>query len=410
MKRTEISKLKPGKVLAEGFIDSLRDTKALVFLVIRDASGMVQVTIKKDKSPELAELVLGGLQLESTLKVWGELVENASVKLNGVEIIPDKIEVTSFAKVSPIDEGSSPDLLMDYRWLDLRNEEKRGWFQMQTKVLRAIREWFVDNGYIEIMTPKLSAFTTEGGSEVFEVKYFDRKAYLTQSPQLFKQMAISAGFEKVFEIGGCYRAEKSHTARHAAEFFALDVELGHVADEHCAMDAEESMLRYVFKKVFNEDLPKFPRVTLKEVFDLLGKPQDVDLSPDDERALCVLAKEKWNSDFIFVTQFPFRARAFYSMKRDDDPTICRGFDLLFKGVEITSGAQREHRPENLRQNMRERGINPKDMEFYIQFFEYGCPQHGGYALGIGRLMAKILNTPSIKDTTFLFRGPDRLAP
>ena len=432
MKRTTIGKLKPAKqVLVEGFIDKVRDQKSIMFIVLRDATGSVQVTVKKENAPQVAE-ALSGLQLESTVRIWGECVEAPNVKLGGIEIIPTKVEVTSFAQVSPIDKDSSPDLQMDYRWLDLRDEKKRLWFQVQTNVLHAIREWFVDNGFIEIMTPKLSAFTTEGGSEVFEVKYFGKKAYMTQSPQLFKQMAIAGGFEKVFEIGGCYRAEKSFTSRHATEFFALDVEIGHVEDEHCAMDVEEAMLKSVFATVaktskdlfeklgitFEVPTAKFPRFTMVEAYELLEKEKGYtvpraskgDLDPEGERLLCEIAKEKFNSDFMFVTQFPSASRAFYTMKREDDPKISRGFDLLYKGVEITSGAQREHRPELLRKNIAERGIDPKDMDFYVQFFEYGCPQHGGFALGIGRLMAKILNTPSIKDTTFLFRGPDRLAP
>jgi aspartyl-tRNA synthetase len=322
---------------------------------------------------------------------------------------------------------------MDYRWIDLRDPKKLAYFQVQTVGERAMREYFTDNGFIEVHTPKITAFASEGGADVFELKYYGRKAYLTQSPQLFKQMAMSAGFEKFFEIGPQYRAEKSYTNRHASESFALDMEISYIDDHHDIMDAEESMLKFVLKEIerkcsgmmhdvlgidFKAQTAKFPRVSLLEAYDMLEKEkgylvprsQKGDLDPEAERLLCEIAKEKFNSDFIFITDFPASARAFYSMKHDDDAKLTKSFDLLYKGLEITSGAQREHNPEKLKQNMIAKGINPKDMDFYVQFFEYGCPPHGGIGFGLARFFARLLDLPSIKDAIFLFRGPDRLAP
>ena len=434
--KQEIAKLKPTgdkTVRVQGWVDSVRNQKSIQFLIIRDRSGKVQVTIKRENSPEIATTVETLLR-DSTVTIEGRIVEAPNVKLGGIEIIPTKLEVTSHALVSPIDEKSGLDLQLDYRWLDLRDPKKIAYFQIQTEVLKAMRDWFVQNGFIEIMTPKLTGHSTEGGAEVFEVKYYDKKAYLTQSPQLFKQMAIAGGFERVFEIGGNYRAEKSYTSRHSTEFFALDVEMGFINDEHDVMDVEEAMLRYIMetvaktcKHLFAElgieppsfPTSKFPRMTLLESYALLERERGYivpkaakgDLDPEGERLLCEIAKEKYNCDAIFITNFPSSARAFYIQRLDDSkPKVTRGFDLLYRGVEITSGGQREHNPERLVANLAEKGIPAENMQFYIDFFRYGCPPHGGFALGIARLVAKMLNLPSVKDTTFLFRGPERLSP
>lgn len=429
----KINELKAGKkATVSGWVDTVRDQKSIMFIVLRDRDGRVQVTVPKGKLPEIATQ-LEGLQVNSTLTVIGEVVDAPQVKLGGIEIIPQKVEITSRAKVSPIDEKSGVDLLQDYRWIDLRDDKKIDYFRVQTEVLAAAREWFVGQGYIEILTPKLTGFASEGGAEVFEVKYYDKKAYLTQSPQLFKQMGIAGGFEKVFEVTACYRAEKFSTSRHSTEFFAIDVELGFIKDESDVMDAEESMIRHIFGAVNKRCAPtlerlgveatmlpkgKFPRISLLEAYELLKKERNYDvpkaikgdLDPEAERLLCDIAREKWGSDFIFVTNFPASARPFYIMKLDENTKLTRGFDLLYRGVEVTSGGQREHRPEILRENIKAKGMNPKDMEFYIQFFEYGCPPHGGFALGIARFVAKMLGLPNVRDATFLFRGPDRLAP
>ena len=416
----KISQISPCvSISVQGWVDSVRAQKAIVFLIIRDRSGKVQVTIKRDSNPDIAKIA-ENLLVDSTVLIEGKVVSAPNVKLGGVEIVPTKLTVTSSALVSPIDEKSGLDLQLDYRWLDLRDPKKLEYFRVQTEVLKHMRDWFVLNDYIEIMTPKLTGHSTEGGAEVFEVKYYDKKAYLTQSPQLFKQMAIAGGFERVFEIGGCYRAEKSYTSRHSTEFFALDVELGFVNDEHDVMAAEEAMIRYIFEKM-SIPMPSapFPKISLLESYELLEKERGYivpkaakgDLDPEAERLLCEISKEKWGHDFIFITNFPSSARAFYIQRLDGGkPKLTRGFDLLFKGVEITSGGQREHNPEKLIENIRDKGIDPNSMQFYVDFFRYGCPPHGGFALGIARFVAKILGLSSVKDTTFLFRGPDRLAP
>jgi aspartyl-tRNA synthetase len=436
MKRTEISKITAGqKVNIRGFVDIIRDQKSIQFVIIRDASGKVQVTVFKPEKPEIAK-IFETLLVESVVSVTGSVVAAPNVKLGGIEIIPDSVEVLSSAKVSPIDEKSAVDLQMDYRWLDLRDPKKRAYFQIQTLVKKAMFEYFTDNGFTYLDTPKLSSANAEGGSEVFEVKYFDQKAYLTQSPQFYKQMAMASGFEKYFEFCACYRAEKSFTSRHATEFVALDVELAYIDDHHDVMDVEENMIKYVLAQTektcgkimkdvlgidFKAQTAKFPRIKLLDAYDLLEKEKGYkvprankgDLDPEGERLLCEIAREKYNSDFIFITDYPVAGRVFYSARHENDttaPQLTKTFDLLYKGVEITSGGQREHNPEKLKSNMLDKGIDPKTMQTYISFFEYGCPPHGGFALGFGRFFAKLLEIPSIKDATYLFRGPDRLTP
>jgi len=433
MLRTLIKDLKAGKpATISGFVDKIRDQKSIQFVVIRDISGRVQVTVFKPELPKIAE-IFSGLQVDSVVSIEGKVVDAPNVKLGGIEIIPTKVEVLSSAKLSPIDDKTGPDLAMDYRWIDLRDDKKREIFKVMTLGEMAFREWFIKEGFTEIHSPKITAIASEGGAEVFSIDYYGKKAYLTQSPQFFKQMAMSAGFEKVFEIGAQYRAEKSYTSRHASESFALDFEMSYINDHHDIMDTLESAVKYVHKQLkakadnlikditgrdFTPAEAKFPRVTLEESYKLLKdiKKYDVpraskgDLDPEGEKLLCEIAKEKYGCDFIFVTDFPAATRAFYSQKHDDNPLLCKSFDLLYKGLEITSGAKREHNPDKLRENMRAKGIDPKGMEFYIQFFEYGVPPHGGIGFGLGRFFARLLDLPALRDATFLFRGPDRLMP
>ena len=432
MERTYIKDLKAGKsVRVSGFIDTVRDQKSIQFIVLRDVTGKVQITVFKPELPQIAE-IFTNTTLESVVSIIGKVVAAPNVKLGGIEIIPESVEVLSTAKLAPLDKESGIDLQMDYRWIDLRDEKKRAIFQIMTLGEQAFRDWFIDNNFIEVHTSKITATASEGGAEVFEINYYGKKAYLTQSPQFFKQMAMASGFEKFFEIGSQYRAEKSYTSRHASESFYCDFEISFIRDHHEVMDNLEAVLKHVHKVIAKKCAPqlqlmgvdfkpqevKFPRITLEESYELLKKERNYDvpraskgdLDPEGERLLCDIAKQKWNSDFIFITDFPSATRAFYSMRHADSPNLCKSFDLLYKGLEVTSGAQREHNPEKLRQNMRDKGINPDHYEGYTQFFEYGCPPHGGIGFGLGRFFARLLDLPALRDTTFQFRGPDRMAP
>ncbi|MCQ2564511.1 MAG: aspartate--tRNA(Asn) ligase [Clostridia bacterium] len=426
----KISEIKPGKVEFQGWIENLRDKKNMQFIVIRDLSGKIQVTVIKSEKPEIAE-IFSSATLESTVKITGEAFANDFVKMGGIEVIPESVELTSHAEALPIAEDSSIDQRIDYRWIDLRNPARTLIFQVETTLNQAMRQWCIDHGYIEIHTPTLIGASSEGGSDVFEVKYFDRKAYLIQSPQFYKQMAMCAGFEKVFINTPVFRAEKSHTKKHATEFSGFDVELSYVSSQEDVMKVEEEILAYAIGEVYKKHgekvkellgvdivVPKlpFPRVNMKEAYNILRDKCGMsikdgeDFNTEHETALCKYMEETNGHQFFFVTEYPTKVRAFYTMAKEDEPAYSKSYDLYFKDVEITSGAQREHRPDILKQQIVERGIDPTPMQDYINFFKNGCPPHGGFGLGLDRLLMLLLDLPTIKEAMYLFRGPDRLTP
>lgn len=432
MERTYVKNLTEGKCKIKGYVETIRDKK-IMFLVIRDVTGAVQVTIEKDKCPEVyAEAKK--LTVHSFVSVEGECVFSTYVRNGGKEIYPTALEIMSIADVLPIQADSGQDLRMDYRWIDLRDEKKTFMFRIQTAFERYAVEFFNANGFIEIHTPKITALSSEGGSEVFELKnYFGQKAYLTQSPQLYKQMSMMAGFDRTFEIGEYFRANPSFTSRHDTEFTGIDVEVSFIDSHHDVMDIEEALLKYVIgnvKKDFNDEYNKhfgrdiididvaIPRISLNEAYEILRTEKNYevpralkgDLDPEGERLISEYVKEKYGSEFVFIIDFPAKARAFYSMKKEDDPELTKTYDLLYKGIEITSGAQREHRYDQLKANIAENGIDPENMREYLEFFRYGAPTHGGFGLGITRTLVKLFDLPSVKDVTFLFRGPSRLTP
>lgn len=425
----KISEIKPGKVEFQGWIENLRDKKNMQFIVIRDLSGKVQVTVVKAEKPEIAE-IFSKATLESTVKIKGEAVANEFVKLGGIEIIPEEVELTSHAEALPIAEDSSIDQRLDYRWVDLRSPSKTLIFQVETTLNQAMRQYAIDHGCIEIHTPTLIGTSSEGGADVFEVKYFDKKAYLIQSPQFYKQMAMCAGFEKVLINTPIFRAEKSHTKQHATEFSGFDIEMSYVNGVEDVMQFEENLLAYAInevakkhgekvKELLNVDIVvptvPFPRITMKEAYQILRslnidiKDGD-DFSKEQEVALCDYMEKKNGHQFFFVKEYPTKVRAFYTMAKEDEPEYSKSYDLYFKDVEITSGAQREHRPDVLKKQIEERGIDTAPMTDYINFFKNGCPPHGGFGLGLDRLLMLLLDLPSLKEAMYIFRGPDRLNP
>ena len=425
----KISEIKPGKVEFQGWIENLRDKKNMQFIVIRDLSGKVQVTVIKAEKPEIAE-IFSKTTLESTVKIKGEAVANEFVKLGGIEVIPEEVEITSHAEPLPIAEDSSIDQRLDYRWVDLRSPAKALIFQVETTLNQAMRQYAIDHGCIEIHTPTLIGASSEGGADVFEVKYFDKKAYLIQSPQFYKQMAMCAGFEKVVINTPVFRAEKSHTKQHATEFSGFDIEMSYVNGVEDVMQFEENLLAYAIgevakkhgekvKELLNVDIVvptvPFPRITMKEAYSILRSlnidiKDGEDFTKEQEVALCDYMEKKNGHQFFFVKEYPTKVRAFYTMAKEDEPEYSKSYDLYFKDVEITSGAQREHRPDVLKRQIEERGIDPTPMTDYINFFKNGCPPHGGFGLGLDRLLMLLLDLPSLKEAMYIFRGPDRLNP
>ncbi len=422
-------------VEVQGFIANIRDLQYVQFVILRDGTGTIQMTIEKseEKNKEFVELI-SNTTLESTIKATVYVAQNEKVKLRGMELIPEKIEITSKSLPElPIDIKDKDKTLretrLDYRFLDLRREDNHLLFQAETIFEHAAREFFLKNHFIEIHSPKISAKAAESGAEVFHLDYFGQEACLSQSPQFYKQMAMASGFDQVFEIGPAFRAENSHTSYHATEINMLDVEASWLSDENDVMDIEENLLKYMFtrlKETYGKEIEetfhvtisdvsvKFPRITfqeakriLKEEMHFVGERTD-DFERHEEELLCQYAKEKYGSDFIFVTKFPFAARPFYHML--DENGLTKSYDLLFKGVEITTGAIREHRIDQLTKQIIEKEIDPKSLEFYLEFFKYGCPPHGGFAIGIARMMMEIFEIDNIREATFIYRGPTRLNP
>ena len=422
------------EIVFEGFVDAIRDKKWVMFVILRDKTGKIQMTIEKseEKNQPLLDLMLN-TTVDSTVKVTCNVVENEAVKLGGIELIPTDIKVTSKAEPLPFDynnlDGVNIDTRMDYKWLDMRNPKNTLIRLVESCMTEAMREYLYKNKFTEIHSPKLIGTASESGSDVFEVKYFDREAYLAQSPQFYKQMALAGGLDRVFEVGPVFRAENSNTNRHATEFTGFDLEFAYIDSYEDVMSLEEDLLiaalTAVKEKYGDEILENygkeviiptkpFPRMKLNDLYqefhDLYGfdiPKEDIgDMNAEAEKLTYRYAQEKFGSEFMFIVDYAATKRPFYHM-RDENGKL-QGYDLIWRGTEITSGAQREHRYEELCKNAKEKGLG-KDVEFYLQFFKYGCPPHGGFGIGLDRLVMLLLGL-SIKETQFLFRGPNRLNP
>lgn len=428
MERTKIAKIVPGeKVKIAGYIENLRNKRTMAFIVVRDISGKIQVTLVKEEHPELAAVV-DQLTLDSVITVTGEAVANDYVKLGGIEIIPEDIRIESIADALPIKEDSAIDSRLDYRWIDLRTEKNALIFKIQTEMTAAMRQFLLDRDFLEFHSPKIIGAASESGSEVFKLDYFDGNAYLAQSPQFYKQMAMAAGFERVFECAPVFRAEKSHTSKHATEFTGFDLEFSYIDDFRDVMKFEEDLVTDMIEKVaakYGDDIkrlygidtivPKkpFPIMTVADIYKELEarygytapESEKGDLTTEAEKMTYKLAMDMFGHEFLFVTDFDAAKRPFYHMRKGGVP---QGFDLIWRGVEITSGSQREHRYAELCANAAEKGLT-EDVKFYTEFFRYGCPPHGGFGLGVDRLTMLFLGL-SIKEAQFVFRGPDRLNP
>ena len=432
----DLKKYYEKEITIEGFFDNIRNLQWVQFIILKDDTGKVQITVEKslEENKELVEIV-NNLTIESTIKVTGVLKESPKVKLNGMELIPTKIVVTSISEPElPFNykdiTNVNLDTRLDYRFIDLRSDKNILLFKVQSTLIRYMREYLYNNNFTEIHTPKLIGTASESGSEVFEVKYFDRLAYLAQSPQFYKQMAMSSNFNRIFEVAPCFRAENSNTSKHTTEFTSFDVEFSYINGVEDVMKLESEMLVYGLEKLketmgeeikstFGIDITvptlPFPVMKLADIYRELeerynykvDKSEQNDLTTEAERLCKKLAHDKFNHEFLFVVDFPAEKRAFYHMR--DENGILQGYDLIWQGIEITTGAQREHRYEEIVKNAKEKGLD-KDVKFYLEFFKYGCPPHGGFAIGVDRLTMLLLQIPSVKESMFLFRGPNRLNP
>jgi len=421
------------KVLLEGWVNSRRDHGKLVFVDFRDRSGLVQIVGGKE---------MGDLGLEDVVEVSGTVqkrpvdMDNPKIPTGTVEVKISEVKVLSKAKQPlpiPLASGEEPASLskrLDWRWLDLRRPENVLIFRVWTVMENAFRQYWVENNYIEIHSPKFMGAPSETGAELFEVKYFNRKAYLAQSPQFYKQMAMAAGFERVFEVGPVFRANPSFTSRHDTEFTGYDIEVSFIQSHQDVMEEEQRALVYVLKKlkeqfgdeikrVYGRELvvPKvpFPQMTMAQAKETLAKlkvksEREGDLSPEEERGLSDFVKRKYGHEFVFVTEYPITVRPFYHMHLESNPKLTKSFDLIWNGLEVTTGAQREHRYDVLVSQAKEKGLGLKPIQFYLDFFKYGCPPHGGAGLGPSRMLLKVFGLNNVREVTYLYRGVNRLTP
>jgi aspartyl-tRNA synthetase len=425
-------------ITLRGFVQTVRNQKAVQFIILRDPTGLIQLVVERSESNFRLNELVDQLTRESAIEVSGVVVSNPGVKLGRLELQVQNLSVVSRADATlPVDlfgkTETDIDKRLDWRFLDLRRPENQLIFRIQTTVEMAMRDFWIANGFVEIHTPKIMGSPSEGGAELFTLEYFGQTASLAQSPQFYKQMAMAAGLERVFEIGPAFRADPSFTPRHSTEFTSVDMEMSWIDSHVDIMDFEESWLCHVLQIVKEKHgaeitgtfgaeviIPSrpFPRVTMDQAQTILKERAYVlpaetkkgDLDPQGERVLCEYAREKFGHEFIFVTDYPVEVRPFYHMRKPDNPQETRSFDLLWKWMEITTGAQREHRYDILVRQAAEKGVSLESIQFYLDFFRYGCPPHGGFGFGLARLLAAMLNQKSIREVVFLHRGPNRLIP
>ena len=427
------------KVKVCGWVQTVRSHGKIVFLDLRDISGLLQVVVSpgvgslaklaKELRPEWV------IEVEGTINKRPKGMENPKIETGEVELTVENLKVLSKAKALPFaifeigEKEPTLEKRMNWRWLDLRRPEKQLIFKVWTVMEQAFRKYWINHGYIQIHSPKLMSVPSESGAELFEVIYFDRKAYLAQSPQFYKQMAMAAGFEKVFEIGPVFRANPSFTARHDTEFTSYDIEISFIDSHQDVIRAEEEMLVEVLttvKEKYGKEIEKFyrrklvipktpfPQFTMEEAKKILKKlrvpSEREDLSPEEERKLSEFVLKKEGHEFVFVTEYPIEVRPFYHMRLETNPKLTKSFDLLWNGLEITTGAQREHRYEILVKQAKEKGLKIESIKYYLNFFKYGCPPHGGFGLGPTRMLMKIFNIGNVREVTYLYRGVKRLIP
>jgi aspartyl/asparaginyl-tRNA synthetase len=434
----DLSAANDGPVSVSGWVETIRDQKKVQFVVLRDESGAVQLVhprlFAEDGTPEPDAVAdtISALTQGTFLTATGELKHDERVKLGGVEIKLEALDIAGVAIAeNPIAADSGIDKRMDWRFLDLRRPEQNLIARVQSTFEHALRTYWIEHDFIEIHTPKLMASASESKAELFEVKYFEGKAFLSQSPQFFKQMAQPAGFGKIFEVGPAFRADPSFTSRHATEFTSVDAEFSWIDSHEDVMALHEQLLvagltavkakhgdeiAALFDVEVTVPTVPFPRIPLAEAKRIIAERgyevprNDDDMDPEGERQIAAYVKETFGHEFVFLTDYASSIRPFYHMRYDDNPTLTKSYDLIFNGVEISTGAQREHRIDVLEAQARQKGLDPEELSFYLDFFRYGVPPHGGFGMGLSRVMMLLLHQSNLREVTYLFRGPTRLLP
>lgn len=417
----------------QGTVSVRRDQGKMVFFDIRDRSGIIQgVALPKSGAIEIAKEVT----IESAVEMAG--IVNArpeknvvAGKVNGaIELQIEGIDILNAAETLPFDLSSELhlDTHLDHLPLMLHTERSRDIFRMQGSILQSYRDSLRNQGFMEFVAPALVGGDAEGGAAAFKVEYFyDKTAYLATSPQFYKQIMV-APFERAFTVAKIFRAEKSATTRHLSEATCIDFEMGFIENERDVMNVLEQTMKDVVSVLakdhadvfarFNTSVPmipeKIPVFTLEEAQSIVAKEFDRtiedtnDMAPEDERQICEYAKKEFGSDFVFITRFPTKKRAFYTYEDPSEAPLSRGFDLLFRGLEINSGAQRIHDHASLAARMKERGLDPEKFSYYLQAFKYGLPPHGGCSTGLERFTARMLEIANVKEATAFPRDMNRI--
>jgi nondiscriminating aspartyl-tRNA synthetase len=419
------------KTTLSGWIHKIRKLGGITFIVIRDRKGLAQAVVEKKEAIK----VLQDLSTESVVEISGEIVKEDRAPF-GAEMRVEDVKVLSPVKEDiPIEINKKElnvnlDTLLDNRPLTLRAPKQRAIFKVQSTLLNAFREFLLEEGFTEIASPKIVEEGLEtGGAEMFEVKYFKKKAFLAQSPQMYKQIMVGV-FERVFEASQMYRAEKHNTARHLNEYMSMDLEMGFIDSYEDVMNLEEAFLNFLIDKLNKEckeefellgaTIPakpkKIPRLKLTEAQEILEKNYgekcvgEPDLEPKHEREISEYAKEKLGSEFVFITHYPSKKRPFYTYDDPKNPKETLSFDLLFRGVEVTTGGQRLHLYDDYVKKLKDRGLNPEGFADYLEVFKYGMPPHGGLAIGAERLTEKLLGLENVREASLFPRDINRLRP
>jgi nondiscriminating aspartyl-tRNA synthetase len=431
MNRTLVSDVKNHigeEIKLQGWIFQIRPVGKIKFVILRDRTGIVQtIVLNKD-------IDIFNIERESVVAIYGKpkLEKQAP---NGVEVEVSKIEVIEKAQSPlPFEVNRATELtnvkidsILDHRPFSLRNPELASIFRVQAEIVRSFADFMRSEGFLQMHTSKIISAGTEGGTNLFPIQYFEQTAYLAQSPQFYKQMMVGAGYERVFEVGFVYRAEDHATSRHINEYLSLDFEMGFIESEQDVISEEIRLLKYMFEqirkncaeelKIHNVDLPEIktiPQLRLAEAIKIIKEKFDKkieidnDLDPEGERLICEYSKKEFDSDFVYITHYPASGRPFYTMPAEDGLT--RGFDLLYKGLEVTTGSQRINNFQMLVDSMNKFGLKPENFEFYLEIFRYGMPPHGGLAIGTERMTQQILNLKNIREASLFPRDRFRLTP
>jgi aspartyl-tRNA synthetase len=427
-------KVRVGKeVRLAGWVHDVRALGGISFILLRNARGIVQIAAPKKSVPAPLFELISGLHQEDVITCAGVVKESKGARM-GFEVLPSAVEVLSKAAVPlPLDpRGVTPaslDTRLRWRSLELRRPEASAVFKIENAVVQGFEEFLRGDGFMRAFTPSIIGGVSEGGSEVFKIDFYGKDAFLRQDPQLHRQLTIAGGFDRIYDLGTNWRAELSHTPRHLSEHRTIAPEMAFIADERDTMRTEEKMVVRGIKKAAQEcqieldvlkvevDIPDtpFPEVAFPEAYEVLSKlgmklPRGQDIDEQSQRALAQHVKRETGSDFFFLNRFPLKAKPFYVMRVDDDPEFARSVDLVYKGLELSSGGQREHRHDVIVAQIKAKGYDVEALKWFTEPFRYGVPPHGGYSFGIERFVAYLLGMPNIKEAALFPRDPETLQP